>query len=126
MTRWCIIGPTYPFRGGIAHHTTLLTQHLRKLDDTLLISFTRQYPGWLYPGRSDRDPSLNALVTEVEYLLDPINPLSWQRAVHRLNQWQADGVIIPWWVPFWAPAWGFIGRRITHAGGCRAAEHAHD
>ena len=112
MTRWCIIGPTYPFRGGIAHHTTLLTQHLRQADDTLLISFTRQYPRWLYPGRSDRDPSLNPLATEVEYLLDPVNPLSWRRTVRRLNEWQPEGVIMPWWVPFWAPAWAYIGRQI--------------
>ncbi|MBP8002867.1 MAG: hypothetical protein KA338_26750, partial [Chloroflexi bacterium] len=30
VTRFCLIGPTYPYRGGIAHYTTLLAQHLRQ------------------------------------------------------------------------------------------------
>lgn len=112
MTRWSIIGPTYPFRGGIAHYTTLLTQHLRETSETLLISFTRQYPRWLFPGRSDKDPSQNPLRTEAEYLLDPLNPLSWRRTVHRLEAWEPEAVVIPWWVPFWAPTWAYLGWRI--------------
>jgi glycosyltransferase involved in cell wall biosynthesis len=112
MTRFCLIGPTYPFRGGIAHYTTLLAQHLQEQDETLLISFTRQYPRWLFPGRSDRDPSQHPLQTEVEYLLDPLNPLSWRRTLGRIKEWQPEIVVIPWWVPFWTPAWAFLGRGI--------------
>lgn len=44
-----LIGPTYPFRGGIAHYTTLLTHHLRQHHDVRLISYIKQYPKWLYP-----------------------------------------------------------------------------
>lgn len=112
MPRFCLIGPTYPFRGGIAHYTTLLTQNLREKNEALLISFTRQYPGWMFPGRSDRDPSQAPLRTEAEYLLDPLNPLSWRRTVLRIKQWAPDVVVMPWWVPFWAPAWAVIGWRI--------------
>lgn len=39
-----LIGPTYPFRGGIAHYTTLLTHHLRQRHDVRLISYIKQYP----------------------------------------------------------------------------------
>jgi len=112
MSRYCLIGPTYPFRGGIAHYTTLLAQELRKDHELLLISFTRQYPAWLFPGKSDRDPSQNPLQTEAEYLLDPLNPLSWRRTLQKITAWRAEVVVIPWWVPFWAPAWSVIGRGI--------------
>jgi glycosyltransferase involved in cell wall biosynthesis len=112
MTRFCLIGPTYPFRGGIAHYTTLLAEHLKREHETLLISFTRQYPRWLFPGRSDRDPSEQPLQTEAEYLLDPVNPISWRRSLRRIERWRADVVVIPWWVPFWAPAWAYLGRAI--------------
>ncbi len=113
MTRFCLIGPTYPYRGGIAHYTTLLTRHLRAADyETLLISFSRQYPAWLFPGRSDRDPSERPLRTEAEYLLDPLNPLSWRRTLRRIRNWRPDVVVFPWWVPFWAPAWAALGRGI--------------
>lgn len=112
MTRFCLIGPTYPYRGGIAHYTTLLAQHLRQEHETLLISFSRQYPDWLFPGRNDRDPSQQPLRTEAEYLLNPLNPFSWGRTLRRIATWRPDVVIVPWWVPFWAPAWTVLGRGI--------------
>lgn len=112
MTRFALIGPTHPYRGGIAHYTTLLAQALRREQETLVISFSRQYPRWLFPGRSDRDPSQRPLQTEAEYLLDPLNPISWWRTLRRIDQWGADIVVIPWWVPFWAPAWAMLGRGI--------------
>ena len=66
-----LVGPVYPYRGGIAHYTTLMERSLRaRQHDLLLISFKRQYPQWLYPGRSDRDPSTRPMVAEVCPLLD--------------------------------------------------------
>lgn len=114
MTRLCIIGPTYPYRGGIAHYTTLLTRHLREEEgnEVLLISFSRQYPKWLFPGKSDKDPSKRPLTTEAEYLLDPINPVTWRRTLKQVKQFQPDVVIIPWWHPYFAPAWGVLSRAI--------------
>ncbi len=113
MTRFCLIGPTYPYRGGIAHYTTLLAQHLREEGhEVLLLSFSRQYPGWLFPGRSDKDPSERPLRTEAEYILDPINPLTWRRTLKRIKEWQPDVVIIPWWHPYFAPVWSFLSRGI--------------
>lgn len=112
MTRFCLLGPTYPYRGGIAHYTTLLTQTLRDEYETLLISFSNQYPKLLFPGRSDRDPSENPLRTEAEYLLNPLNPLSWRIALKRMRDWQPDVVIIPWWHPYFVPMWAILGRGI--------------
>lgn len=112
--RICLIGPTYPFRGGIAHYTTLLAQQLRQDERhrLLFVSFLRQYPTWLYPGRSDRDPSAQPLRSDAEYLLDPLNPWTWRRTAQRIRRWQPDLVVIPWWVPFWAPAWAVLGRML--------------
>ena len=70
-----LIGPVYPYRGGIAHYTTLLAQALRgRGHEVLLVSFSRQYPQWLYPGKSDRDPSQQGIQTEAEFILDPLSP----------------------------------------------------
>ena len=112
MTRFCLIGPTYPYRGGIAHYTTLLAQHLRKAHEVLLLSFSRQYPTWLFPGRSDKDPSERPLQTEAQYLLDPLNPLTWRSTLQQIRQWEADAVVIPWWHPYFAPVWFGLGRGI--------------
>ena len=53
-----MVGPVTPYRGGIAHFTTLLAKKLIEAGHELqVISFKKQYPAWLYPGESDRDYS---------------------------------------------------------------------
>lgn len=117
--RICLVGPTHPYRGGIAHYTTLLARHLQQSGehDVLLISFSRQYPRWLYRGRTDRDPSRHPVRAEAEYLLNPLNPLTWWRTLRRIGRWQPDVVVLPWWVPFWAPVWAVLGRGIRRLPG---------
>ena len=57
-----VIGPVYPYRGGIAHHNSSLISALRAQGhDVLALSYKRQYPSFLYPGRSDKDPSKEIL-----------------------------------------------------------------
>lgn len=107
-----LIGPTYPFRGGISHYTTLLYQHLGKRHKGLLISFKRQYPAFLFPGRTDRDPSQQPLRAPAEYLLDPLNPVTWLRTARRIQQVTPDVVIIKWWVPFWGIPFAVIARLV--------------
>ncbi len=96
---------------------TLLARHLLSDRDVLFVSFTRQYPGWLFPGRSDLDPSREPITTGAEYILDPVNPLSWRRSLQRISDWRPEVVVIPWWVPYWAPAWSVLGRRVKHLPG---------
>ncbi len=105
----CLIGPTHPFRGGISHYTTLLYRHLRKRHDTLFISFVRQYPKWLFPGKTDIDPSQEHIQEPgVLKILDSMNPLTWIKTVRTIITNNPDLVIIPWWVSFWAPQFWII------------------
>ena len=100
----CLLGPTYPFRGGISHYTTLLYRHLSKRHDTLFVSFVRQYPKWLFPGKTDIDPSKEHIQEQdVHKILDSMNPFTWCKAAKRIIKYDPDLVIIPWWVSFWAP-----------------------
>ncbi|GAC1385801.1 MAG: glycosyltransferase [Herpetosiphon sp.] len=111
--KFVVIGPTYPFRGGIAHYTTLLVKHLRAAGHTArLYSFTRQYPRWLFPGTTDQDPSQSPIRVDCEYLLDPINPLSWWRLCRKVRAEAPDVVVLQWWVPYWTPSLTVVGRWI--------------
>lgn len=101
--RVVLIGPVYPYRGGISHHTTLLAQHLRAVTECRVVSFKRQYPKRIYPGRTDIDPSQEIIEAEAEYLLDPLNPLTWIQTARDLVRWNPDRVVIPWWVTVWGP-----------------------
>lgn len=108
-----VIGPVYPYRGGIAHYTTLLVKALQDAGhDVKVISFKRQYPKWLYPGESDRDPSQQPLTVPAAYLLDPLYPWTWQQAVNAAIAESPDLVLFQWWTTFWALAFAFISQRL--------------
>lgn len=110
-----IIGPTYPYRGGIAHYTTLLVKHLQEAGHTAkLYSYTRMYPKFLFPGKSDKDPSTTTLRVPCEYIVDPINPLSWWRVYRRIKRDDPDLVVLQWWVPYWTPSLAAISYLIKH------------
>lgn len=104
-----LVGPVYPYRGGIAHYTTLLARHLGEKHLVEVISFRRQYPGWLFPGRSDKDTSQQPLLVEkVHYDLDPLDPVSWWHTAKRLSAIKPDLLVLQWWVTFWAPSFSCI------------------
>ncbi|MDQ4075541.1 MAG: glycosyltransferase family 4 protein [Chloroflexota bacterium] len=99
-----LVGPTYPFRGGISHYTTLLCQHLRKRHEVRFFTFRRQYPTWLFPGRSDRDEASEAVLhVEGEAVLDGVNPLTWWRVARSIQHTPPDLLIVQWTVSYWIP-----------------------
>ena len=100
----CLIGPTYPFRGGISHYTTLLFRNLKKKHDVSFFSFKRQYPLWLFPGKTDIDPSqIHIQEKGIQRILDSMNPITWLIVAWKIAKLKSDLLIIPWWVSFWAP-----------------------
>jgi D-inositol-3-phosphate glycosyltransferase len=115
--RIVLIGPVYPYRGGIAHHTAQLARAgLSAGHELLLLSFQRQYPAWLYPGSSDKDPSQDGLTVEAEYLLDPLYPWTWFKTIQRVQSFGPQLVIIPWWTTFWGLAYAFLSRALKKSG----------
>ena len=101
--KFCVIGPTYPFRGGIAHYTTLLVKHLRERHQVVFYSYSRQYPRWLFPGSTMPDPSSCALKEPCERIIDPLNPLTWWQTAQRIAADKPDVLLLQWWTPFWLP-----------------------
>ena len=109
-----MIGPSFPYRGGIAHYTTLLYRNLAKRHETRFFGFKRQYPLWLFPGKSDRENGSELLKEDkIEYILDSMNPLTWIKVAREIIDYSPDLVIIPWWVVFWAPHFYIITKLIN-------------
>ena len=104
-----LIGPVFPYRGGIAHFTTLLARELTQSgNDIQTISFKKQYPAWLYPGESDKDYSETREKVDAEFIITPFNPLTWHKAVKRILEFHPQKVVLPWWITLWGPCFHHI------------------
>ncbi|MGB9586857.1 MAG: glycosyltransferase [Armatimonadota bacterium] len=106
--KYCIVGPAYPLRGGIAHHTSLLTYHLSREHHVHAVTFKRLYPSILFPGRSQIDPSAQPCDFDQTRIIDSLNPLTWMEAARTIVRLSPERVIIQWWQPLLGLCLGFI------------------
>ena len=112
-----LIGPVYPYRGGIAHHSTSLAGAMQEAGHVVRIfSFQQQYPAWLYPGKSDRDPSRLRFEAPAEFILRPLSSVTWQQTARQIIKFQPDLVIFQWWTTFWTLAYTALAGTLRRAG----------
>ena len=99
-----LVGPTHPYKGGIAQHTTALAHRLEAMGhDVRVISWERQYPVLLYPGQQTVDRPELPEPQHVDRLLAWNRPDSWWRAGRRLRR--VDLVILVHVIPAQALAY---------------------
>ncbi len=103
-----ILGTAYPLRGGIAHYNALLYSYLKKHHTVEIISFKRQYPKFLFPGKTQEEQGEPGLPVESLQLIDSVNPFNWIRVGIELRKRNADAVIFKYWLPFFGPCFGTI------------------
>lgn len=113
-----LIGPVWPFRGGVAQYNTRLRDSLFELVELTTVSFRRQYPGWLYPGVTDREIDNDSTDEHAPTInhLDYASPRSWRHAADMLLEAGCEVVIINWWTLFWAFPLTVIARRLRRRG----------
>ena len=103
-----VVGLTHPFRGGISHYTTLLFRSLQGKHDVRFYALYRQYPSFLFPGKTQYDESSSSLSVPHEACIDSINPFTWLMTARRIVRYKPDLILFSWWHPFFAPAFGTI------------------
>jgi glycosyltransferase involved in cell wall biosynthesis len=103
-----VVGPCFPFRGGIAHYSTMLVRNLRRRYRVEFVTFRRQYPQFLFPGKTQYDDSSSAIREANDPLIDSIGPGSWWRTARRLRQLNPDLIVMNWWHPFFGLAYGAV------------------
>lgn len=102
--RIALLGPVAPWRGGLAQYLQLLGEALERHAEVRAWTFTRQYPGLLFPGTSQHDPTAELPRFPVEATLDSIGPWSWRRTAAAMERFAPGAVVLKWWMPFFAPA----------------------
>lgn len=110
--RYAVVGPVYPFRGGISQFTSHLAETLGKKSEILCINFWKQYPSLIFPGQSQYDRSNVFLQVPNERILTPYNPVTFGKTAKRILDFKPDQVFFSYWIPFMAYAYGMISKKI--------------
>jgi glycosyltransferase involved in cell wall biosynthesis len=115
--RIALLSTMHPLRGGIAQFNASLYRELEKKHEVRAYTFTRQYPGLLFPGQSQyvtesdkADP-----VPAIE-ILDSINPFSYAKTAATIRRFNPDLLVMKFWMPFFAPALGFVAGKLRKSG----------
>jgi len=106
-----LIGPAFPLRGGIANFNEALhLQYLRQGNDSQIISYSLQYPNFLFPGKTQFATDTPTETYNISTKLNSINPFSWISVGREIKKAAPEALIIHYWMPFFAPALGTICR----------------
>jgi glycosyltransferase involved in cell wall biosynthesis len=105
-----IVSTAYPLRGGIAHYNALLASALGKRHQVETITFKRQYPKLLFPGKMQDETAEGHRTTAAPQLLDSINPINWFRVANVIRRRKPDLLIFKYWLPFFGPCFGTVAR----------------
>lgn len=104
-----IIGPAYPYRGGIATTNERLAQEFTSLGYNVEIeTFILQYPSFLFPGKTQYNDKSAPENLKIKRTINSVNPLNWFKVGRRIRREKPDMVIIRYWMPFLAPCLGTI------------------
>lgn len=98
MVRVALVSPLAPLRGGIAHHSGALVDALCALGhEVRVVSYRRQYPRALFPGRSELDLAQAHPSVPVLRCLTPLGPSGWRTAARALDAFDPHVVVAAWW-----------------------------
>jgi D-inositol-3-phosphate glycosyltransferase len=129
--RVAVVGPHAPYRGGIAHFTNRVCDELERQGfEVVRVSFSRQYPERLFPGKNQFEPVTAAEASDSgasvspaaksippdQILIDSVNPASWFRAARQIRDARVQAIVFMYWMPFFAPAYAAIARTAQKAG----------
>lgn len=103
-----MIGPVYPYKGGISHYTGMMYRALAEKYDVTMISFKMQYPKFLYKKEQKDYENDSFAVKDTEYLLHTANPFNIASVAKKIKKMRPDMVIIPWWHPYFAPCFRIL------------------
>ena len=113
-----ILSCFYPYRGGISQFNSHLLGELGKNNDVQAFNFKRQYPEFLFPGKTQYVTAEDDFApVESKRLLDTVNPLSWEITARRIREWNPDLLILRYWMPWFALPLGYVARRMKP--GCK-------
>ena len=106
-----IVGTAFPYRGGLAaYNERLAREYVKQGHDVEIITFTLQYPSFLFPGRSQYSAEFAPKDLKITRLIHSMNPFNWIKVGRIIKEKAPDKVIFCYWMAFVAPCFGTIAR----------------
>lgn len=100
-----LIGPVYPYKGGISHYTGLMYRALCKNYQVDMISFKLQYPKLLFKKEQKDYGNDTFKIGDTEYMINTVNPFNWLSTARKIKKRKPDLVIFQWWHPYFVPCY---------------------
>ena len=109
-----IIGPAHPLRGGgiTTFNERLARQFLNEGHQTTIFSFSLQYPGFLFPGKSQFTDEPAPKDLNIRSRINSVNPFNWLSVGREIKNLKPDIVVVRYWIPLMGPCLGTILRII--------------
>lgn len=106
-----ILGTASPYRGGLAaFNERLARQFAAEGHETEILTFTMQYPDFLFPGKTQYSDAPQPADLKIRRVLNSVNPLSWLRTGQVLRELEPDLLVVKFWIPLMAPCLGSVAR----------------
>lgn len=115
-----IVGTAYPMRGAMAQLNSILYRHLSEISNVKIYSFKRQYPEFLFPGKTQYEsgePAVRIPDDKNIVSIDSINPFNWILSALKIRKEKPDLLIYRYWIPFFAPCFfviSFVVKLFSH------------
>lgn len=108
-----IVGPSHPYRGGIAAFTDrLAAEFVAENVDVELYTFTLQYPSILFPGKTQYSDAPAPNDISIFRRINSINPLTWIKTAREIRTKNPDIVIFAYWMSFFASCYAKMAKII--------------
>ncbi len=108
-----LLGPAFPYRGGIANFNEALCEaFLKNGTQSEIISFIKQYPDFLFPGTTQFDYNRKAPELVITPKIHAYNPILWPSAARYMLEAKPDYLLVRFWLPLMGPSLGSILRLV--------------
>lgn len=107
--RIILLGTAWPYRGGLAvYNERLAHQFQSEGHEVEIYTFTLQYPGFLFPGKTQFSSEPAPADLNIVRRVNSCNPFNWISVGREICRKAPDLLIIKFWLPFMGPCFGTI------------------
>ena len=112
---YLLIGPAYPYRGGIADSQYEFAQSLANLGKKVKVfTFKKLYPNFLFPGKSQFSENIKPKSLIINRCIHSYNPINWYSVSKKINSINPKVVILRYYNPFLSICYLGLIRYLDH------------